>query len=119
MEPTEAQLRDFWPLIDGDTGETTVAERLRRAWDYVERETGNAAYLAQAHKLCTDIGIQQGHIEDRMFEALGRLWKLQEIENAAVNLCKVKGRHNSEIAMRRLMKVCSFEMPKTSAGMTG
>jgi hypothetical protein len=29
-------------------------------------------YLAQAHRLCTELGISQGHIEDRLFEAIGK-----------------------------------------------
>lgn len=37
--------------------------------------------------------------------------RLREIEEAAINMCKVKGRYHSEIAMRRLMEVCGFETP--------
>jgi len=32
--------------------------------------------------------------------------RLQKIEQAALNLIAVKGRHHSEIAMRLLMKAC-------------
>jgi hypothetical protein len=76
MEPTEKQLTDFWLLIEDYTGETTVGERMRRAWKFVEYETGNAMYLAQAHRLCTELGISQGHIEDRLFEAIGKVQTL-------------------------------------------
>lgn len=37
--------------------------------------------------------------------------KYRELFSAAQNLCKVKGRHHSEIAMRRLMEVCGVERP--------
>jgi hypothetical protein len=33
-------------------------------------------YLAQAHRLCTELGISQGHIEDRLFEAIGKVQTL-------------------------------------------
>ncbi|MDD5688496.1 MAG: hypothetical protein PHE88_11775 [Elusimicrobia bacterium] len=79
MEPTDKQLTDLWFLIDDYTGETTVGERMRMAWDFVAHETGST--------------------------------KLIEISDAAHNLCRVKGRHNSEIAMRRLMLACGFEVP--------
>ena len=111
MEPTDKQLTDLWFLCEDYTGGVTVADRMRRAWKFVENETGNAAYLAQAHKLCSDLVIAPGYIEDRMFEAFGKLEKLREIEDAAKNFCRVKGRHNSEIAMRRLITACGFEVP--------
>lgn len=33
--------------------------------------------------------------------------RLQKIERAAINFCKVKGRHHSEIAMKKLMELCN------------
>jgi len=36
------------------------------------------------------------------------LSRLSEIESAARNLCTVKGRHHSEIAMRQLMVACGY-----------
>jgi hypothetical protein len=115
MKPTDKQLSDLWFLVDDYTGNTTVGDRMRLAWDFVERETGNAMYLSQAHNLCHALGIAPGHIEDRMFDALGKLCKLQEVDKAAKNLCKVKGRHHSEQAMLRLMKACDFETPNDKA----
>ena len=37
---------------------------------------------------------------------LAEIDRLRVIEAAAINLCKVKDRHNSEIAMHRLMIAC-------------
>ena len=34
--------------------------------------------------------------------------RLKTIEQSSINLCKVKGRHHSEIAMTRLMKDCGL-----------
>ena len=34
--------------------------------------------------------------------------RLRAIEEAARNLCNQKGRHNTEIAMLRLMSVCGY-----------
>ncbi len=38
--------------------------------------------------------------------------KVRELEEAARNLCRVKGRHHSEQAMRRLMNACGFAQPE-------
>jgi len=35
-----------------------------------------------------------------------RIEKLLQIESAAINMCDVKGRHHSELAMNRLMELC-------------
>ena len=37
------------------------------------KELENAPYLSQAHALCNDLGIAPGHIEDRLFEAIGKV----------------------------------------------
>lgn len=71
----------------------------------------NAAWLSQAHAMCFDLGIAPGHIEERMFQALGRVRLLQQVEQAAQNLCNVKGRHHSEIAMRQLIEACGMMGP--------
>jgi len=83
MEPTEKQLNDLFSTIDYREG-VSLGERMLRAWKFVERETGNATYLSQAHRLCSDMGIAPGHIEDRLFEAFGALVRLQNIEYAAL-----------------------------------
>lgn len=44
---------------------------------------------------------------------------LQEIADAAQNMCRVKGRHHSELAMQRLMLACGFELPNVQADLTG
>ena len=53
MEPTEKQLSDLLLLIEECAEETTVGERMRRAWDYVARETADAEREACA-KLCDE-----------------------------------------------------------------
>lgn len=97
---------------------TAAAERFFE-WDSEKREvvtytsallfaqhcTEQAAYLSQAHCLCADLGIKEGHIENRMFEAMGKAGKLMEIEAAARNVCEVKGRYHTEIAMNKLMEL--------------
>lgn len=37
------------------------------------KDLGSAAYLSQAHALCNDLGIAPGHIENRLFEAIGKI----------------------------------------------
>lgn len=44
--------------------------------------------------------------------AADRLELLEIVEKAARNLCKVRGRHHSEIAMRKLMEVFGYEQDK-------
>jgi len=39
------------------------------------------------------------------------LVRLRNIEAAAQNLCKVKGRYHSEIAMRKLIEACGLMGP--------
>lgn len=68
-------------------------------------------WMSQAHAMCSDLGVPHGHIEDRMFEAIGRVSTLLAIADAAQNLCKVKGRHHSEIAMRKLIEACGMMGP--------
>lgn len=36
--PTDDQLRTLWALTEDFTGETTVGQRMRRAWDYVAEQ---------------------------------------------------------------------------------
>lgn len=63
--------------------------------------------------------VTHGMIQARMQEEIDDLRaelenchaKYRELFAAAQNLCKVKGRHHSEIAMRRLMEVCGVERP--------
>lgn len=38
--------------------------------------------------------------------ASAEIERLREIEKAAINLCDVRGRHHSELAMTKLMEVC-------------
>ena len=45
----------------------TEIERLR---DALQKHD---AWLGQAHCLCSDMGIPHGHIEDRLFEAIGKV----------------------------------------------
>lgn len=97
---------------------TAAAERFFE-WDSEKREVvtytsallfaqhcmGNAAYLAQAHGLCAHLGIKEGHIENNLFEAMGKADWLMQIEAAARNVCEVNGRHHTEIAMNKLMEL--------------
>lgn len=51
--------------------------RCRDARDEVERLRAalkqHDAWLSQAHVLCGDLGVSDGHIEDRLFEAIGKV----------------------------------------------
>ncbi len=57
------------------------------------------------HALAQRIGGADGELVEALCEEVKRL---REIEAAARNLCNQKGRHNTEIAMLRLMSVCGF-----------
>ena len=70
-----------------------IVERLRAATyheldaeaaDEIERLRAELkrhdAWLSQAHALCSDLGCRHGHIEDRLFEAFGKLPKAPNAE---------------------------------------
>ena len=40
MEPTTKQLTDMWFLCANCTEEATIAEIMRKIWNYVEQEIG-------------------------------------------------------------------------------
>ena len=44
------------------------------------KELENAPYLSQAHALCNDLGIAPGHIENRLFEAIGKVDELAALK---------------------------------------
>lgn len=44
--------------------------------------------------------------EAERVEMVAEINRLKVIEQAAINMCDVKGRHHSELAMNRLMEVC-------------
>lgn len=44
-----------------------------------KHEVENAAWLGQAHVLCNELGVDQGHIENRLFEAIGKASELREL----------------------------------------
>ena len=67
-------------------------------------ERFNPCETEACKKRCDTYGVE---CEDICIDEIERL---KEIESAALNLCKVKGRHNSEIAMKRLMKACGFSL---------
>lgn len=52
-----------------------------------------------------------GERQDQQVEIDNLMARYRELLAAARNLCEVKGRHHSEIAMRRLMEVCGVERP--------
>jgi hypothetical protein len=83
-----------------------LANDLRTARASLEMQ---AAWLSQAHSLCADLGVAPGHIENRLFEAIGNAAKLMaqrdELLAAARNLRDVKGRHHTEHAFARLLGV--------------
>lgn len=47
----------------------------------------------------------QTHLGVAIDEVINELARLRAIEKAAINMCDVKGRHHSELAMNRLMEV--------------
>ena len=58
---------------------------------------------------------------DLCHRAANEIERLRDIEAAARNLCSVKGRHRSEIAMHKLMQACGIERnnEKVSGAGTG
>jgi len=46
------------------------------------------------------------NIGEAIDETIAEVLRLRKIETAARNLIAVKGRHNSEIAMNRLIEAC-------------
>ena len=54
-------------LVDAAEAGADEIERLR------EQLKLHDAWLGQAHCLCSDLGVPLGHIEDRLFEAMGRV----------------------------------------------
>ena len=104
--------RDVMSL--GDQNDKLRAENatLRAALEAHGKEAAKPiAWLSQAHVLCSDLGVAPGHIEDRLFEAIGNAATLMTQRDfllaAAINLREVKGRHHSEQAFNRLMAVVS------------
>ena len=75
-------------------------------------DDGNAEYIAAANPatvlaLLDEIDRSRGTIDivsAALFAAEKELAELRSIEKAARNLAKVKGRHNSEIAMNQLLE---------------
>ena len=56
-------------------------------------------------EIAEDVGVAKDNdqaIDCRLL--LDAIFKLRQIEAAALNLAKVKGRHNSEIAMNQLLE---------------
>lgn len=90
--------------------------QIREKGERLEAEKdANERWMSQAHAMCFDLGITPGHIEDRMFEAIGRVNVLRAIADAAQNLCKAKGRHHSEIAMRKLIEASGMMGPNVKS----
>jgi len=73
-------LSDYWDAAyaEGEAGATCDTYRTATdAWrDIKKRIDDNERWMSQAHIMCSDLGISQGHIEDRLFEALDRLHDL-------------------------------------------
>lgn len=68
--------REFWEKLSkaDDFCDEYIAMRIQL--DDLRQQlhdAKNAHYLSQAHELCTRMGVPPGHIEDRLFEALGKL----------------------------------------------
>lgn len=83
--------------------------QIREKGERLEAEKdANERWMSQAHAMCFDLRIAPGHIEDRMFEAIGRVYTLLAVAEAAQNLCKAKGRHHSKIAMSKLIEACGI-----------
>ncbi len=63
---------------EGDAGATCDTYRTATdAWrDIKKRIDDNERWMSQAHIMCSDLGISQGHIEDRLFDAIDRLHDL-------------------------------------------
>lgn len=62
----------------------TVNNNLRAALQtQAEEAAKHNAWLSQVHVLCQDLGVAPGHIEDRLFEAIGNAAKLIEQRDVA------------------------------------
>lgn len=55
-----------------------LAERRKHA-ETKEQLRRHDAWLGQAHVLCSDLSVKHGHIEDRLFEAIGAVTEQQNL----------------------------------------
>lgn len=60
-------------LIERDVARTAAVQMAGRIIEFERLDMGNAAWLGQAHVLCNELGVEPGHIEDRLFEAIGKV----------------------------------------------
>lgn len=65
------------------------------------------AWLGQAHALCADIGVPPGHIEDRLFEAIGKVRCATDDDLATIAYMSAKAESRAEIE-RLLAKIKSL-----------
>lgn len=64
--------------------------RLRAALQtQAEEAAKHNAWMSQVHGLCFDLGIAPGHIEDRLFEAIGRVNMLIEQRDELLGALKL------------------------------
>ncbi len=82
---------------------------------YISVASGDAIKKMDLDDLIYEIDLYSSGISpftalEIMRELAARIKRLKEVNEAANNLCKVKGRFNSEQAMLRLMKACGFEV---------
>lgn len=62
-------------LVERDVARAAAVQMAGKILKHDRLCLDNAAWLSQAHGLCTKLGVKQGHIEDRLFEAIGKVMK--------------------------------------------
>lgn len=65
LEEIQKEVEAFFefPTVDKDHVTTTSAILFAR---HCVEKSANAEWLATAHQLCTDLGVEQGHINKRL-----------------------------------------------------
>lgn len=66
------------PRTDLTTCRAELATLRAALQTQAEEAAKHNAWMSQVHGLCFDLGIAPGHIEDRLFEAIGRVNMLIE-----------------------------------------
>ena len=88
-------------------GQLGVALALKKGQDgsYVDSETNLMFSAFDYGKMLSDHAVTAAELVSAMHDGMEQnLARLRKIEAAARNLAKVKGRHNSEIAMNQLLE---------------
>ena len=76
----EQALSDYWEAAyaEGQRGSIGGKDgKAQTAWLAIKKNIDdNERWMSQVHVMCTDLDIPQGHIEDRLFVAIGKMHDL-------------------------------------------